>query len=179
MNRAVFAIESQLGRATGHSPIRRQALLQQLVARGIRMTAQRRALVGIIQDASRHLDASALLRLAQKRDPQIDRATVYRTLDLLKHQGLIDELDLMHLEGEKHYYEVKTSRDHCHLACLQCGAILEYASPSFDRLKIEMAQQSGFAIEVIRLEIGGLCKRCRKTKSSVNAKIQPRKHPAE
>jgi len=87
---------------------------------------------------------------------------VYRTLALLKKQGLIDELDLMHLEGEKHYYEAKTSLDHCHAACLQCGAIMEYASSSFERLKADFAKQSGFQIRVVRLEIGGLCKRCRK-----------------
>ena len=33
---------------------------------------------------------------------------MYRTIELLKKLWLIDELDLMHLHGEKHYYEVKT-----------------------------------------------------------------------
>ncbi len=179
MDQTVVATDSQLGRAPGRSPIRRRPLLKQLKERGIRMTAQRRVLVGIIQEASRHLDASALLRLARKQDPEIDRATVYRTLDLLKRQGLIDELDLMHLEGEKHYYEVKTSHDHCHLACLECGAILEYASPAFDRLKSKMAQQSGFTIEVIRLEIGGLCKNCRKSGASRRVKAQIQRPPVK
>ncbi len=32
-------------------------------------------------------------------------STVYRTIDLLKKQGLIDELDLLHLRGDRHYYE--------------------------------------------------------------------------
>ncbi len=93
------------------------------MARGVRITAQRRLLIGIIQDASRHLDAAALLRLAKQQDPDIDRATVYRTIALLKDRGLIDELDLMHIEGEKHYYEAKTSRDHSHMACFRCGAV--------------------------------------------------------
>ena len=38
MGQPVLAIESQLGRASGRSRIQRQALLQQLAARGIRMT---------------------------------------------------------------------------------------------------------------------------------------------
>ena len=136
--------------------------MNELVARGVRITPQRRVLVGIIQDSPRHLDAAKLLQLAQKQDSQIDRATVYRTISLLKKQGLIDELDLMHLEGEKHYYEAKTSRDHCHIACLRCGAIMEYASSSFERLKAEIARESGFQIRVARLELGGFCPRCRK-----------------
>jgi Fur family ferric uptake transcriptional regulator len=86
---------------------------------------------------------------------------VYRTIGLLKHMGLIDELDLMHVEGEKHYYEVKTNKDHSHMACFRCGAVLEYASSSLEKLKQEMARESGFQIRVVRLEVGGLCKKCR------------------
>lgn len=157
---AVIATESQLGRGQEHSAITRSSLMDELMGRGVRITAQRRLLVSIIQNASRHLDAAVLLETAQKQDPNIDRATVYRTLALLKNHGLIDELDLMHLEGEKHYYEVKTSSDHCHMACFRCGAIMEYASPAFERLKNDMAKQSGFKIRVVRLEVGGICKTC-------------------
>jgi Fur family transcriptional regulator, ferric uptake regulator len=139
--------------------------MKELAARGVRITAQRRLLVGIIQDSPRHLDAASLLKLAQKQEPDIDRATVYRTIALLKDRGLIDELDLMHIEGEKHYYEAKTNRDHCHMACFRCGAIMEYASPSFEKLKAEIARESGFRIRVVRLEVGGLCKRCGKSKN--------------
>jgi Fur family transcriptional regulator, ferric uptake regulator len=159
---AYVATDSQLGRSAGREAITRSPLMNELVARGVRITGQRRVLVGIIQNAARHLDAARLLHLAQKQDPEIDRATVYRTIALLKKLGLIDELDLMHLEGEKHYYEARTSRDHCHLTCLECGAVMEYASSSFEKLKAEIAKESGFQIRVARLELGGLCKRCRK-----------------
>ncbi len=162
LNGGIVATESHLGRSANDASITRPSLMKELAARGVRMTAQRRLLVGIIQDSPRHLDAATLLEMAKEEDPGIDRATVYRTIALLKHRGLIDELDLMHIEGEKHYYEAKTSRDHCHMACFRCGAIMEYASSSFERLKKEMAQQSGFEIRVIRLEVGGLCKKCRR-----------------
>jgi Fur family transcriptional regulator, ferric uptake regulator len=160
---AVVATESQLGRSNNDNAITRPSLMKQLAARGVRITAQRRLLVGIIQDSPRHLDAAGLLEMARKRDAEIDRATVYRTIALLKGHGLIDELDLMHIEGEKHYYEAKTSRDHCHMACFRCGAIMEYVSSSFEKLKAEMAAQSGFQIRVVRLEVGGVCRRCRKS----------------
>ncbi len=91
-----------------------------------------------------HLDAASLLSRARQRDPKIDRATVYRTLELLKRLGLIDELDLMHLNGEKHYYEVKTQKDHLHLACFRCGEIEEFDSPTFQRLKREIARTKRF-----------------------------------
>jgi Fur family transcriptional regulator, ferric uptake regulator len=162
---AIIATESQLGRSRETRAITRPSLMEELSERGVRMTAQRRLLVSIIQDSPKHLDAATLLKIAKQRDSEIDRATVYRTIGLLKNLGLIDELDLMHLEGEKHYYEAKTNRDHCHMACFRCGAIMEYASSSFERLKQDIAKRSGFQIRVVRLEIGGLCERCRKASS--------------
>jgi Fur family ferric uptake transcriptional regulator len=140
--------------------LERRSLLQELALRGIRITGQRKILIETIQDAARHLDAASLLELARKRDERINRATVYRTIELLKKLRLIDELDLMHLDGEKHFYEAKTNIDHMHLACFQCGRIEEFTSPLFERLKAEISRQKGFRIRVTRLEIGGRCSQC-------------------
>jgi len=111
-----------------------------------------------------------LLELARKRDPQINRATVYRTLEVLKKLRLIDELDLMHVEGEKHYFEPRSIRDHCHLACFRCGAIVEYTSPAFQALKAEIAAANSFQVDVTRLELGGVCKQCRSKDNARNEK---------
>ena len=138
----------------------RWELLNQVEARGVRLTAQRRALIEAIQEATTHLDAASLLKQARERNPNIDRATVYRTIELLKKLGMIDELDLMHLNGEKHYYEVKTKQDHLHLACFGCRKIIEFATPAFERLKQEIAAANQFEIQVTRLEAGGLCGTC-------------------
>lgn len=142
-------------------PFERRSLLEELAAKGVRLTVQRRVLIEIIQSAQQHLDAALLLELARKREPNIDRATVYRTIELLKKLRLVDELDLMHLQGEKHYYEVKTRRDHVHLACFQCGRIEEFSSALFERLKSEISNQAGFEVRVTRLEVGGRCRSCR------------------
>jgi len=158
---AIIANESQLGRIGNREEVTRSSLMDELRARGIRITEQRRLIIGIIQDSPRHLDAAALLELAKEKDPGIDRSTVYRTIGMLKRRGLIDELDLMHIEGEKHYYEVKTNHDHCHMACFKCGAVMEFTSASFEKLKAEMARRSGFEIRAIRLEVGGVCRNCR------------------
>lgn len=140
-------------------PGRLQALLAE---RGIRMTHQRRAILSIIETASKHLDASQILRKAQKVDASVDRSTVYRTLRLLKRQGMIDELDLMHLKGEGHYYERKLGRDHIHIACLGCGKISEFVSERFESLKTQLEQECRFHILVARLEVGGYCSACRR-----------------
>ena len=83
-----------------------------LLTRGIRMTRQRRVILEIIETATQHLDAAQILRKAVRVDPNINRVTVYRTLGLLKRHGLVDELDLLHVKGDGHFYERRPQRDH-------------------------------------------------------------------
>jgi Fur family ferric uptake transcriptional regulator len=141
--------------------VSRRPLEQELISRGVRMTHQRRLLVDIIQRADGHLDAVALWRRAKDRDPTINKVTVYRTLGMLKRYGLVDELDLMHLQGGKHYYEAKTTRDHIHLACLACGRIQEFESSLFEKLKGQIERERQFRISTVRVEAGGVCDRCK------------------
>lgn len=136
-------------------------LQAQFAERGIRMTQQRRAILSVMETANKHLDAGQILRKAQRLDASVDRSTVYRTLQLLKRHGLIDELDLMHINGEGHYYERKLGRDHIHMACLRCGKIMEFVSESFERLKRQVEKDCRFHVLVSRLEIGGYCAGCR------------------
>lgn len=143
----------------GDSP---NGLARKLGSYGFRITAQRRILIDIIEQSLDHLDAARLLHLAKEKDAQIHRATVYRTLGILKRFKLVDELDLMHLEGEKHFYEARTKGGHFHLACFRCGRIMEYSTPNFERLKEEISEKMGFSVDVMRLEVGGQCPRCRK-----------------
>jgi Fur family ferric uptake transcriptional regulator len=146
---------------TGESKDVRRSLEQELISRGVRMTHQRRLLIQIIQSAESHLDAIALWERGRSQDPTLNKVTVYRTLALLKKHGLVDELDLMHLEGGKHFYEAKASRDHIHLACLKCGRIQEFESSLFEKLKGQIERERRFSIKVVRVEAGGYCEECR------------------
>jgi Fur family transcriptional regulator, ferric uptake regulator len=65
--------------------VERRQLLDELASEGVRLTAQRRALIEVIQVASQHLDAASMPQLARQREPGIDRATVYRTIELLRN----------------------------------------------------------------------------------------------
>jgi Fur family transcriptional regulator, ferric uptake regulator len=136
-------------------------LQKQLAARSIRLTRQRRVVLQVMDNAPRHMDAGEILIRAQKIDPRITRVTVYRTLDLLKHQGLIDELDLLHLRGHRHYYESHGPRDHIHIACLRCGKVREFESELYEQLKQQIEQDCEMNVTVARTEIGGYCKSCR------------------
>ncbi|HXW61258.1 MAG TPA: transcriptional repressor [Candidatus Acidoferrales bacterium] len=136
-------------------------LQRELGARRIRLTRQRRVVLKVMESAPRHMDANEILERAQQIDPEITRVTVYRTLDLLKRHGLIDELDLLHLRGHRHYYESHGPRDHIHVACVGCGKVREVESPLYEELKQQISRDCGIEITVARTEIGGLCENCR------------------
>jgi Fe2+ or Zn2+ uptake regulation protein len=122
--------------------------------------------VQVMEAASRHMDAEEILVNAQQIDKGITRVTVYRTLDLLKRHGLIDELDLLHLRGHRHYYESHGPRDHIHVACMQCGKVREVESPLYEELKQQISRDCGIEITVARTEVGGICDDCRAQKAS-------------
>ena len=132
-----------------------------LESRGVRLTRQRCALLEVMDQAEQHLTADAILERAQKIDPRVHRVTVYRTLEMLKKRGLLDELDLLHIHGHGHYYESHGPRDHIHVACLRCGKVREVESELFEQLKRQIAQDTGIKITVSRAEIGGYCESCR------------------
>src|SRR5271154_5136349 len=140
-------------------------LQQAIRERGIRLTRQRRVILEVMDAADQHLDVDQILERARKIDSGVHLVTVYRTIDLLKKQGLIDELDLLHLRGDRHYYESHGPRDHIHVACLRCGKVREFESALYEELKRQISHDCGIEITVSRTEVGGLCADCRKKRN--------------
>ncbi len=136
-------------------------LQKELRARRIRLTRQRRVVLQVMESATQHMDANEILERAQKIDPEITQVTVYRTLELLKGFGLIDELDLLHLRGHRHYYESHGPRDHIHVACIRCGKVREIESELYEDLKRQIAKDCDIEISISRTEVGGICGDCR------------------
>ena len=144
-----------------HVDARPGRLEKALLKKGVRLTRQRRVLLQVMDRAERHLAAEEILERGQRIDSHVHRVTVYRTIDLLKRHRLIDELDLLHLRGDQHYYEAHGPRDHIHVACLRCGKVREFESSLFEQLKRQIAHDCGMEITVTRTEVGGYCSNCR------------------
>lgn len=146
-----------------------EKLADRMKAQGLRMTGPRRVLAELLQEAEDHLDAEAVYQRAHQRDPSIHRATVYRTLNKLKKLGLVDELDLMHVSGERHYYEIRPSTLHIHLVCTVCKGVEEPSESFWEDLKRRVRSDAGFAPEVVRIEMAGTCRACQKRRSRHSA----------
>ena len=131
-----------------------------LQKQGIRLTRQRQILLDLIDKSGQHLDAESLFQLAQEKDSKLNRVTVYRTLKLLKQEGLVDELDLMHYGGDQHYYETRMKQEHAHIICLRCGKVEEFFGEPLQKLRRQIEGDFGFQILLARTEIGGYCSHC-------------------
>ncbi len=135
-------------------------LIKVLGERGIRLTRQRRVILQVMDDAEQHLDVDQILERARQIDAGVHLVTVYRTIELLKKERLIDELDLLHLRGDRHYYETHGPRDHIHVACLKCGKVREFDSRIYEKLKSQIEKDFGMKVTISRTEVGGYCAEC-------------------
>ena len=107
----------------------------------------------------KHLTADELHRLIQKRVPSIGIATVYRTLKLLKECGLSREIRLD--DGVTRYEHLYNHEHHDHLICSECGRLVEVFDPEIEKLQEKLAKKHNFKISSHKLEIYGLCSKCR------------------
>src|SRR5215467_5319863 len=139
-----------------------------LKQRGVRLTRQRQILLDLIDGSGLHLDAERLYQMAKEKDPKLNRVTVYRTLKLLKEGGLVDELDLAHFDGEKHYYETRLKQEHAHIICLRCGRVEEFFGEQLQAVRGQVQSQFGFEITFARTEIGGYCSHCQVLRAQEN-----------
>ena len=143
-----------------HRTLPEEGLLERMKAQGMRLTGQRRVVARLLETATEHLDAEAVYLRAKAQDGSVHRATVYRTLKTLKKLGLVDELDLMHVSGERHYYEIRPARLHIHLVCTACKRVDEPGEAFWDDLKRRVENENGFRPEVVRIEMAGVCAAC-------------------
>jgi Fur family ferric uptake transcriptional regulator len=137
-----------------------EGLVERMKARGLRLTGQRKIVASLLETAEEHLDAESVYTRAKAQDGTVHRATVYRTLNKLKKLGLVDELDLMHVSGERHYYEIRPAKLHIHLVCTICKGVDEPGEAFWDDLKRRVENENGFRPEVVRIEMAGVCAAC-------------------
>ena len=74
-------------------------------------------------------------------------------------------LDLMHVTGDRHFYEIRPRAFHIHLVCMSCGSVEEPGGPFWQELQRRVHRETGFKPQAARLEMGGTCDLCQKKKS--------------
>lgn len=127
--------------------------------KGLRSTRQRDIILDFFLATHQHVSVEELYLKVKAAHPGIGSATVYRTLKLFVEAGLAREV-LLH-DGQTRYEHVVEGEHHDHLVCTGCNAVIEFENEAIERLQEEIATRHGFYITSHKLEIYGLCARCR------------------
>lgn len=92
----------------------------------------------------------------------VNLVTVYRNLDKLSKQGLIQKHTLS--EEDSVYYQYareEKCNHHLHLLCKRCGKIAHLECDFMDIIRTHLLEDHGFEIDCKDSTIVGLCKECR------------------
>lgn len=128
-------------------------LISRGVAKGLRMTDQRRVVARVIANADDHPDVEELYARAAKVDPKISLATVYRTVKLFEEMGLLDKLEFG--DGRARYEDAERDH-HDHLIDVNTGQVIEFVDPEIEALQERIAARLGYRLIGHRLELLGV-----------------------
>jgi Fur family transcriptional regulator, ferric uptake regulator len=122
----------------------------QCVAKGMRMTEQRRVIARVLAGSDDHPDVEELYRRCAVVDPHISISTVYRTVKLFEDAGIIERHDFR--EGRARYEQIREAH-HDHLVDLRSGKVIEFQSDEIEELQREVARRLGYRLVDHRLEL--------------------------
>ena len=138
-----------------------EKLQEVLRAAGYSVTKPRQA----VFDALQTHEPQTMGELARACQPAVNRASVYRVVQLFEQLGIVQRLQM----GWKYKLELsdKFSQHHHHLTCTNCGATLDVEEDAALEARIHLlARLHGFMPEEHQLEISGLCPACQKSEAS-------------
>lgn len=97
--------------------------------------------------------------LISKTKNKIDRASVYRIIDLFEKLGIVQRLNI----GWKYKIELsdKFADHHHHLSCQRCGRVIPINEKSLENFINQLVKQYNFSARSHQIEIQGLCGTCK------------------
>src|SRR5215469_13629849 len=128
-----------------------------LRASGYRVTPQRQLVLEAVSRLE-HATPEEIFADVRQTARGVNVSTVYRTLELLEHLGLVTHTHLGH--GAPRYH-LATEAEHVHLVCQGCGQITEVDKSAVRPLVAALDEGEGFLTDVGHLTIFGRCARCR------------------
>jgi len=114
-------------------------------------------ILDVLHRAEKHITPEEIHKQVSSIYPEINKSTVYRTLELLKKLNLVDETDL---GGNKLYYHHADHGHHHHLICHKCGRAVEVDEEMFDPIRKMLMEKYRFVPDIRHLAVFGHCVSC-------------------
>ena len=123
---------------------------------GLKLTPQRLSILAYLEGNKEHPTAEEIYRKVSEKFPTMSLATVYKTLETLKRQGLLAEITI---DPEKRHFDPNLEKHH-HLICSRCKKIADIQVDFNLAIPEEVVQ--GFEVTGSHVEFYGICLACKK-----------------
>jgi Fur family transcriptional regulator, ferric uptake regulator len=127
--------------------------LHVLSEHGYRATHPRREVVETVMGLTRPFTAEQVVHCL----PNISRATVYRTLEIMASVDILSRL--LQSNGHPAYVVGEPGHRH-HMICSRCGYVVAFTTCPVEPVVTELGKSHDFAVEGHNLEVFGLCHNC-------------------
>ena len=124
---------------------------------GVRATRQRAAISALMENLDEFRSAQELHDELRRRGDGIGLTTVYRTLQSMAANGLVDTL---RTDSGESVYRRCSEHHHHHLVCRACGSTVEIQGGDVEAWAAEVAREHGFSDVSHTIEIFGMCGDC-------------------
>ena len=131
--------------------------------RGYRLTLQREIILDVLESISGHIAVDDVYSRVHPRFPQVNMSTIYRTMELLEQEGLVEHIHFH--AGVAKWHRAEEAR-HQHLVCERCGAEAELDLELVAPLAREIRARHGFEANLAHFAIVGLCQKCQEAPPS-------------
>ena len=122
----------------------------------VKLTEQRKVIAKVMSESTDHPDVDELYNRANKIDPKISIATVYRTVKLFEESGILAKHEF---KGGKARYEELNEGHHDHLIDVKTGEIIEFVDEEIEKLQKKVAEKYGYKLVDHKLELYGVKKK--------------------
>jgi Fur family ferric uptake transcriptional regulator len=130
-----------------------------------RRTRNQERIIEILKTLDRAISAQDLYVELRNIGMSMGLATVYRSLEALKLEGIVQSRPIA--SGEALYSLVQEDRHH--LTCLQCGNSVTIKQCPVHDLEAQLNQSYQFKIYYHMLEFFGLCTQCQQANAAKSA----------
>ncbi len=128
-------------------------LVASLKASGFSATAPRRAVASALYSYGLQTMSQLI-----KRCPDVDRASIYRSVKLLEELHVITRVP----QGFKHKFELSDNflPHHHHIVCSGCGRMADIEQRELEELLDKVAESEGYRLNSHKVELIGVCANC-------------------
>ena len=128
--------------------------IEELCAKnGVKFTHQRRIIADVISKSDDHPAANEVYLRANKVDPRISLATVYRTIKLFEEHKVLGRIDFG--GSRARYEELDENSHHDHLIDIESGEIIEFVDEEIEELQMKVAKKLGYKLIDHKMELFG------------------------